>query len=79
MIAAGGACRSTPKERLWQVVRVPGAQSCAVTPLDSSNPAYGEYREQIGRYRSQADAETALARFKSTPDRMTSTAATICH
>src|SRR5579872_839160 len=31
MIAAGGACRSTPKERLWQVVRVPGAQSCAVT------------------------------------------------
>jgi hypothetical protein len=61
---------------MWQVVRAPGTTSCAAVVLEY--PGDFDHREQIGRYRSQAEAEAALERFRSTDDPMTVPGRKIC-
>jgi hypothetical protein len=72
-------CAGSPREgdvEKWQVVRAPGTSSCAAVVF--REPGDFDHREQIGQYRSKAEAEAALERFKSTEDPMTVRGKTIC-
>jgi hypothetical protein len=75
-LAGCGGVADSEQRPTWQVVRAPGTSSCAAIVL--REPGDFSHREQIGRYQSQAEAEAALERFKTTQDPMTVPGRRIC-
>jgi len=76
LLLAGCGSSRTAKAVKWQVIRAPGTSSCAAVVF--REPGDFEHPEQIGQYDSEAEAEAALQRFKSTQDPMTVRGKTIC-